>query len=183
MKLKLLIGKCLYGMAKGLPASDSRPFGGISRAIRASAGRMILSGCGKNVNIERGAVFNRNCSLGNNSGIGINACLNGTVSIGDDVMMAPECMIYTANHRYDRTDVPMRLQGTSEERPVRIGNDVWIGARVTILPGVTVGDHSIISAGAVVTKDVPDYGIVGGVPAKVIKYRMDRRDESLSEKG
>jgi maltose O-acetyltransferase len=65
----------------------------------------------------------------------------------------------------------MNQQGFSQERPVVIGDDVWIGGQVIILPGVKVGSHSIIGAGSVVTKDVPQYAVVGGNPAKVIKFR------------
>ena len=65
----------------------------------------------------------------------------------------------------------MRGQGSTEPQKVTIESDVWIGARVIILPGVTIGKGAILAAGAVVTKDVPDYAVVGGVPAKVLKYR------------
>ena len=65
----------------------------------------------------------------------------------------------------------MRLQGDSVSKTVIIGDDVWIGARVIILKGVYVGKGAVIAAGAILTKDVPEYAIVGGVPAKVIKYR------------
>lgn len=86
-------------------------------------------------------------------------------------MMGEECVILHHNHRFDRLDIPMCQQGFYEAQPVRIGNDVWIGIRVTILPGVTVGNHCIIGAGAVVTKDVPDYAIVGGNPARILRMR------------
>ena len=85
--------------------------------------------------------------------------------------MGPECIIYTRNHAFSRTDIPMREQGFSEEKPVYIGDDVWIGGRVTILPGVHIGKGAIVGAGAVVTKDVPEYSIVGGNPAKIIRFR------------
>ena len=65
----------------------------------------------------------------------------------------------------------MRQQGPQREEPVVIGNDVWIGSRVTILPGVHIGNGVIIGAGAVVSKDIPDYAIVGGNPARILKYR------------
>ena len=68
----------------------------------------------------------------------------------------------------------MNQQGASDFHPVNIGNDVWIGARVTILPGVKIGNGAIIGAGSVVTKDVPDFAIVGGNPARVIKYRNSK---------
>jgi len=74
--------------------------------------------------------------------------------------------------RFDRIDIPINQQGSTEEKPIEIGNDVWIGTRVIILPGVKIGDHSIIGAGAVVTKSFPPYSIIGGVPAKLIKKRI-----------
>lgn len=86
-------------------------------------------------------------------------------------MMGPDVVILLHNHRFDRTDVPMRFQEFSESEPVIIDDDVWIGCRVTILPGVRIGKGAIIGAASVVTKDVPEYAIVGGNPAKVIKMR------------
>ena len=91
--------------------------------------------------------------------------------MGKNVMMGPDCIIYTQNHRFDDLEKPMIEQGFQKEKPVVIGDDVWIGVRVTILPGVRIGSHTVIAAGAVVTKDIPDYAIAGGVPAKVLKYR------------
>ena len=131
----------------------------------------MLKRCGKKVNIEKGAIFSAKVSLGDFSGIGMNSRINGDCSIGDYVMMGCDVVVITRNHAFDRTDIPMMHQGFEEERPVVIGNDVWIGDRVIIMPGVHVGDGSIIAAGAVVTHDVPPYTIVGGVPAKVIKSR------------
>jgi maltose O-acetyltransferase len=84
-------------------------------------------------------------------------------------MMGPEVLIYTANHGME-PGVPMRLQPL-HSAPVRIGNDVWIGARCILLPGVTIHDGAVVAAGAVVTRDVPANAIAGGVPARVLKYR------------
>jgi maltose O-acetyltransferase len=131
----------------------------------------MLQECGRNVNIERKAVFSTKVTLGDNSGIGIRASIPGEVHIGNNVMMGSDCIIYTRNHSFDRTDIPMSIQGFQAEKPVYIEDDVWIGGRVTILPGIKIGKGVIIGAGAVVTKDVPDYAVVGGVPANVIKYR------------
>ena len=123
------------------------------------------------MNIERHALFSPDVSLKDNSGIGIDCELYGPISLGSDVMMGPEVVIYTSGHAHDRIDIPMRLQGASEIKPVSIGNDVWIERRVMIMPGVTIGNGVIIGAGAVVTKDVPDYAVVGGVPARILRYR------------
>ena len=171
--MKKLVGYVLYNaLAKHLPSSTSRLKIG-QQAIRGLCGKLILKECGRNVNIEKGAVFSAKASLGNNSGIGKRALVQGEVKIGDDVMMGPDCIIYTQNHRFDDLERPMIEQGFQEEVPVEIGDDVWIGVRVTILPGVHIGNHTIIAAGAVVTKDIPDYAIAGGVPAKVLKYRNE----------
>ncbi len=86
-------------------------------------------------------------------------------------MMGPDVVILTQNHKFDRLDIPMLEQGFKDEQPVTICDDVWIGVRAIILPGVTVGKGAIIAAGAVVTKDVCEYAIVGGNPARVIKMR------------
>lgn len=82
-------------------------------------------------------------------------------------MMGRECFIYTYNHETSRTDIPMQEQGKSVEKAVCIGDDVWIGSRVTILPGVTIGNGAIIGASLVVTKYVPPYAVVCGNPQKL----------------
>lgn len=172
-RLSRKIGAVLYyGFAKHLPPSFSGMKLG-QKALRSFCGKLMLKSCGKQVNIEQGALFSARVSLGDYSGIGVNARINGTCTIGHHVMMGADVVILTRNHAFGRTDIPMMDQGFEEERPVVIGNDVWIGDRVIILPGVTVGDGSIIAAGAVVSRDVPAYAIVGGVPARVIKMRKD----------
>lgn len=131
--------------------------------------------CGKNVNFERGAKFNPELSIGDNSGVGMDCELSGRIVIGNDVMMGPHCIMRTYSHAHDRLDIPMNQQGFEPERVMHIGDDVWIGTSVIILPGVNIGSHCIIGAGSVVTKDVPDYAIVGGVPAKIIRMRNEGR--------
>jgi maltose O-acetyltransferase len=173
LRIKVVIGKVIYNIfAKHLPASYSK-INLSSRYIRAFCGKLILSKCGQNVNIERGATFSSKVELGNNSGIGINASIAGKTIIGDHVMMGPDCAIYNRNHDFTRLDIPMNEQGYSEEKIVVIGDDVWIGGRVTILPGIRIGKGSIIAAGAVVVKDVPDYAVVGGNPSRILKYRNE----------
>lgn len=100
----------------------------------------------------------------------MNCLVHGPLVIGNNVMMGPDVVILTHSHNIDRVDVPMGQQG-SWVRKVTIGNDVWIGMRSIIMPGITIGDGAIIGAGAVVTKDVPDYAVVGGVPARIIRFR------------
>lgn len=94
----------------------------------------------------------------------------GNVTIGDYFHTGKGLTIFTANHDYDKGDtIPYSNDVILKE--VVIGNWVWCGANVTIVPGVHIGDGAIIGAGAVVTKDVPECAIVGGNPAKIIKYR------------
>lgn len=143
----------------------------LARKWRVFWAKKIVSKCGANVNFERFSKFSPLLSIGDNSGIGIRACINGPVSIGRDVMMGQEVIIYTTRHNDDRLDIPMRQQGMKEVMPVTIGNDVWIGGRVIILPGVTIGDGCIIGAGAIVTKDIPPHSVAVGVPAKVVRQR------------
>lgn len=94
----------------------------------------------------------------------------GGITIGDDVRIATSTIIVSANHVYADKSVPICKQGM-DARGVKIGNDIWIGANCTILDGVVIGDGAIIAAGAVVNKDVSEYTVVGGVPAKLLKYR------------
>lgn len=148
--------------------------GKAARKMREKTARKFLTYVGKDVNIEKGAQITSKMEIGDRSGVGINAKMHGTVIIGKDVMMGPECIIYTRNHAFADTTIPMREQGFSVEKPVVIGDDVWIGGRVTILPGVHIGNGAIVGAGAVVTKDVPEYAIVGGNPAKILKYRTQQ---------
>ena len=143
----------------------------LARHTRLFYARKIADYCGKNVNIERNASFSPELHIGENSGIGIDCEINGKVFIGDNVMMGPEVIIYTRNHRYDRVDIPIQLQGYSKAEPVHIGDDVWIGRRAIILPGVTIGNGCVVGAGAVVTKDIPAYSVAVGVPARVVKER------------
>lgn len=170
MVIKQYIGCALYMIAKHLPASYSK-CGKIGRVCRSISVKLMLLKCGNDINIEKNAKFSIRTEIGNNSGIGENAHLYGKVIIGDNVMMAPDVVIYVRNHVSKRTDIPMCEQGSTEEKPVTIGNDVWIGGRVIILPGVTIGDGAILGAGSVVTKDVAAYDIVVGNPARVIKNR------------
>lgn len=139
--------------------------------------KYIFPKCGNNVNIKKGAKFGlgNNIEIGDNSDIGLNAYISGCDSggkliIGNNVIMAPEVTILTLKHNYNDKDLPISKQGFKPS-VVIIEDDVWIGYRATILPGVKISKGSVIAAGAVVTKDVNPYMVVGGVPAKFIKRR------------
>ena len=171
MGIKRKIGGLIYyTIAKRMPRSYSG-FKIGQTALRRFCGKLMLEHCGKKVNIEHNAIFSPKVSLGDYSGIGVNAKIYGRCTIGDYVMMGEDCTIITRNHKFDRTDVPMMEQGFEEEKPVCIGNDVWIGDRVMIMPGVHIGDGCVIGAGSVVTRDIPPYSVAAGVPAKVIRSR------------
>lgn len=107
-------------------------------------------------------------TIGDHTRIGIHCTVIGPVCIGSHVNLAQGITVTALNHNYQ--DVTQRIdeQGVSTH-PVVISDDVWIGANAVILPGVTIGRHAVVAAGAVVTKDVPDYCVVGGVPARVVK--------------
>lgn len=114
-------------------------------------------------------------SLGDNSGIGINAMVGAGTVIGKNVMMGPNVKIYTQNHATGRTDIPMCQQGFKALAPVVIGDDVWIGESVIILPGSRIGTGVILGAGAVVRGEVPDFAVVIGNPGTIIKYRGQKK--------
>jgi acetyltransferase-like isoleucine patch superfamily enzyme len=97
----------------------------------------------------------------------------GKVKAGKYVMLAPDVTIAGADHIFDQPGIPMYFAGRSELKETVIEDDVWIGARVCILAGIKIGRGSIVAMGSVVTKDVPPYSIVGGIPAKLIRQRFD----------
>lgn len=169
--MKKNLGRLIYCIAKKLPETDSKfNFGGTF--LRGICGKLFLDYCGKRINIDRNAIIGRHVSLGDYSGIGKNSYISDYVKIGSHVMMGPDCLIYTRNHNFGDIENPMCFQGFQKYKPVVIGNDIWIGARVIILPGIQIGDGAIIGAGSVVTKNVEKYTIVAGNPAKVIKRRI-----------
>ena len=165
-----------YTFANKLPNSYSIFGGRISNKIRVFCCKRIFKRCGNISVINRNISFGsgRNIEIGDYSGIGANCILPNNIKIGNYVMMGPDlyCLVY--NHKVDDVNVPMCLQGNVEVPPnseIVIEDDVWIGAKVIITKKRHIGKGSILAAGAVVTKDVPDYAIVGGNPAKIIRYR------------
>ena len=106
--------------------------------------------------------------IGNHTRIGLHNTIIGPVEIGSHVNLAQGITVTALNHNFDDTQKRIDEQGVSTN-PVTIEDDVWVGANAVILPGVTIGNHCVVAAGAVVTKDVPPHSLVAGVPAKVIK--------------
>lgn len=140
---------------------------------------------------NKGVIFGRNCNvgsysrlmvssglgqlgahiiIGNNVGIGSFSNIGGTggVMIGDDTIIGPYLSVHTENHNFENNEVVIRLQGVQRQSVV-IGRNCWLGGKVTVLAGVSIGDGAIIAAGSIVNKDVPPNSIVGGVPAKIIR--------------
>ncbi len=118
--------------------------------------------------IRRGKI-----DIGDYTYIGPNCVLfgEGEIEIGSYCMIAPGTVITSQQHTFTRCDIPMRKQ-PSEHAKIVIEDDVWIGSNAVILPGIRIGQGSVIGAGAVVTKDIPPYSVAVGVPARVIKKRQ-----------
>lgn len=153
-----------------LPVSY-HPFGKLGKSFRGWCARHIAKEASKNILIEKGAVIQENVILKESACVGVNCSIGPETIIGKSVMMAPECLIYTVNKKFDK-DLK-RFAGYEEIKPVIIGDYCWLGARVIILPGVHIGEGCVIGAGAVVTKDMPPYHVVAGNPARAVKSLFD----------
>lgn len=151
--------------AKWLPESSHLK---IAKKFRYFWLKKIIMYAGINVNVEHGAKFTPELRIGNNSGVGINCEMCGPITIGDNVMMGPEVVIYTRNHKHSK-GTPFLQQGYEIVKPVFIEDNVWIGRRVMIMPGCKIGKNTVIAAGSIVCDSFEDGVIIGGVPAKVLK--------------
>lgn len=172
-RLKTKIFALTYFLfAKYLPSSRWGLIGRMSDRFRRYLCRPLMKKASAYYNIGRGADFppmSGNITIGYHACLGINAKVRGEgqLILGDYIMMGEDVQIFTQDHK---------VHGLAYDgyilKDVIIGNHVWIGGRVTILKGVKIGDYAIVGAGAVVTKDVPEHAIVGGSPAKILKFRM-----------
>ncbi len=106
--------------------------------------------------------------IGDHTRIGLHNTIIGPVTIGSHVNLAQGITVTALNHNFEAPERRIDEQGVSTQQ-VTISDDIWIGANAVVLPGVTIGNHCVIAAGAVVTKDVPPHSLVAGVPAKIIK--------------
>ena len=160
---------CYYLIASRLPTIHGLVNGVV---IRRFLCKYIFPEMGANVNVAASVRFGTGgkISIGNNSGLGEGSFLVSMdeIRIGDDVMVGPEVMMLTGGHEYTDPSKLLVDQGRVIA-PIKIGNDVWIGARVIILPGVTIGKRVVVGAGSVVTKDLPNNSVCAGVPCKVLK--------------
>lgn len=127
----------------------------------------------KNSKLEYGVYLSdaKGIRIGKCCRINENVFIQGEVVMGDYVMIAPNVAIHSSTHIYKSIENPMVLNGLTENKCVFIGDDVWIGRNSVVLPGIKIGKGSIIGANSLVNKDVEEYSIYGGVPAKFIKKR------------
>lgn len=121
----------------------------------------VLRNVGNKIKIGNNVGINHYCFIG----------VRGDIEIGNNVIFGPRVNIFSENHNFKRTDIPIKDQGVTKEKTV-IGDDVWIGSNVSIMSGVKIGHGCILAAGSVITKNVEDYSVVGGVPAKLIRKRI-----------
>lgn len=167
-----------YCFAQYLPKSTFPLLGKTFKYIRRFFCKRMLSRCGTNLNIENRVYIGtgKDIYVGNGVGFSSNVVVRNTkLIIGDNVMIGENTIFQGGGHKFDRLDIPIGEQGRkyTDKTNLEISGDVWIGIRVIILPGCKkIGKGAIIGAGSVVTKDVPDFAIVGGNPARVIKYRV-----------
>ena len=172
MRFITIIPYVLYRMVfKHIPSLKNNCKDPLSR-IRKVLVKGYITKCGDHVNIQEKAEIGWDVTIGNYSSVGKRSLVQGGTIIGENVMMGPEVLIYTTNHIFERIDIPMIKQGLSEKEPVIIGDDVWLGARVVILPGVHIGNGCVIGACSVVTKDIPPFTVAAGNPAVVKKSRI-----------
>lgn len=154
------------------------------RKVREFYWKKRLYHCGKNFTCCSGVVIRgaKSISIGDNVRIGEKNFINGRggLTIGNNVKIGPHVFIWTTTHNYYAPSC-LPYDSVKLETPVKIGDNVWVGAKVNIVPGVTIGEGAVIAMGANVTKDVPPCAVVGGNPAQIIKYRDIETYNKLKE--
>jgi acetyltransferase-like isoleucine patch superfamily enzyme len=168
-KLRLwLVSSRISKIGKNCYIERSSFFRGLSNI---SFGSGVSIGLNNHFFADKGSIqignrtfFNINCN--------INASIGGVINIGSNCLFGPNVVIHSSNHRYSNISIPIIEQG-HDCADIQIEDNVWLGANVIVLAGVTIGEGAVVAAGAVVTKDVPKFSIVGGVPAKFIKSRNE----------
>ncbi len=160
---------------------------GIVRRLLRICLRPLFARCGKNVKFNPFDCFSYGTiQIGNDVYIGPGACISAVrgVRIGNKVLLGPNVTILGGDHNTSTVDSYMfdvTVKRREGDLPVTIEDDVWIGANATILKGVTIHRGAIVGAGAVMTRDVPPYSLVAGVPARVVRYRWSRAEVTAHE--
>lgn len=148
------------------------------RFVYTTIAKMQLVTFGRGLKVNNRCHFTKHTHVGNNCNFnGIVITGEGKVQIGNNFHSGVECMIITSNHNYEGNMIP--YDNTYIHKTVVIGDNVWLGNRVTIVGDTCIGEGAIIAAGSVVVKDVPECAIVGGNPAKIIKFRDKEHYYSL----
>ncbi|MDU9048762.1 MAG: acyltransferase [Candidatus Electrothrix sp. Rat3] len=173
IKLFLLLTS-YYWFLRYLPEGYHHPKFSIFNTARSFIGRKLFLSCGRNVSIHRNAHFGtgRRLSVGSGSHLGVNCWINakGSVTLGENVIMGPDVIILTGKHSFDNPGLSIKEQ-PMEYAPVVIEDDVWLGARVVVLPGCTIAKGSVIGANSVVSKDIPPYSVAVGSPISILRNR------------
>lgn len=156
--------------------------GQLIRYIRLKKAKRQLCKCGKHLMVNGPSVFHGKVSVGDYCGFnGMKILGRGEVSIGNYFHSGIECMMITSNHNYEGKMIP--YDSTHIIKKITIGDCVWLGNRVTIVGNVNIGEGAIIAAGSVVCKDIPPLAIVGGNPAKILKFRDSDHYYQLKSEG
>lgn len=159
-----------YLIFKNLPSSYF-PMGKLFNFLRVATLKKIIV-MGENNTVQSGFRFGMRdvIVIGNNCQINEDVYIQ-SARIGDYVLIAQNVSILAVTHNFESLDIPVMLQGSTPPQPVIIEDNVWLGRNVIVMPGIVIEKGAIVGAGAVVTKNVPANAIVGGVPAKIIRYR------------
>lgn len=159
-----------YAIAYRLPGPPM-PAGRLGHTLRRALARKLFKAMGDRVIIGTRVEFGsgENVEIGSDSNIGRNSWIANDTVFGNHVMTGPEIVTLSYNHGTEIDGRPFNQQGYTSRSPIIVKDNVWIGTRAILLPGVTVGSNSVIGAGAVVTKDVPPFSVVAGNPARVVK--------------
>ena len=165
-----------YGIAQWLPDSfNKRLLGHLSDLLRVYCCRHLFASTGKNIHIGRRAYCGKGkyVKIGNNSNIGAYCHVPSDIEIGTDVMMGPHSYFSeSVTHQFSRVDIPMIQQGVVPVAGhIVIGDDVWVGRSCLVLPCKEIGSHTVIGAGSVVSKNIPDYVVAVGNPCRIIRKR------------
>ena len=154
----------------------------LRRRRHSAAARRIAASCGADLRVNNPSRFTRFCRFGNNCNFnGMTVLGGGSVTFGDNFHSGENCRIITQNHNFDHGEA-IPYDATKIKKTIVIGDNVWLGDSVMIVGNVTIGEGAIVGAGAVVTKDVPAGAIVGGNPARLIRFRdMDHYNRLKAE--